>query len=426
MKRAWAAASAAAWLGFCAAATAAPTSARTSLPAGIEGLSAAIRDIASAATPEAAMSAYARGCNINRQDRALQDAYMRKMLKLGRPEAAWFAAQVLAPMDLAYGLPQGVIAYVCAKRDNLKEAFSPGVRAAVLDPNNVPTVQNAAQLLAWYEHTDAKPAIAQSVKDAMKKLRGGAGGKAFADAYKQACDVYKSPEQRKKDLEQKASAVRAEIQQLNQKVNSAAQTLRSGEQSYARDLDELRRLQRELAQAELDMRTARNNQARRSAERRRTTAANDIRKCQQDTASLTDEAAKAQRSLADLKKKLTDKRAELSKAQAGARGALDAAEDKLRWRVPAVDGILVADADAPKAPSRSAGAATAATGPQLGPDAPLERRLAEAKAADKLGLAKMYLDGKMTDAARRTLREIVSKYPGTAAAREAAELLKGL
>jgi len=56
---------------------------------------------------------------------------------------------------------------------------------------------------------------------------------------------------------------------------------------------------------------------------------------------------------------------------------------------------------------------------------PAKAPSAEAQAASKLGVAKLLLASK-PDVAKRRLTEIVEQFPGTAAAKEAAELLKGL
>lgn len=400
----------------CAAALAAP--APTSAPSG--AMATAIREIVAAATPEAAMSAYSRGRDVDKANRDLHDTYMRKMLKMGRPDAAWHAAQILAPMELDYGLPQGVMAYVFAKQEEFGKAFAPGVRAAVLEPNNAPMAHNAGLLMAWYEHAAAKPAIAQSVKDAMKKLKSGAGGKSYAEAYERAQNAYKTPEQRKKEFEQKADALENEIQQTTQKITAQATSLKTKGASFDRESEEYQRNQRDLAKAELDMQTARTQQARTDAARRADRARNAMKQSDRDAAKLKQDAAKIQKELADLREKLTDKKAELSKTQAAAKTAMDNVTDQLQWQVPAVDGLTLGDSQAK--PRKAGGGTTAASSPADS----LDRRLAEAEAADKLSLAKIYLDGKMIDAARKALQEIVRDHAGTEAGKQAAELLKGL
>jgi hypothetical protein len=50
----------------------------------------------------------------------------------------------------------------------------------------------------------------------------------------------------------------------------------------------------------------------------------------------------------------------------------------------------------------------------------------QARAAEKLKLAQMYLDGKMKDRARETLQAIIKDFPNTEAAKDAQARLKGL
>ncbi len=398
----------------CAAAVAAP---KLDAPAPAGAIANAIREIAAAVTPEAAMSAYSRGRDIDKTDRNLHDAYMRKMLKMSRPDAAWHAAQILAPMELEYGLPQGVMAYVFAKQEDYAKAMGPGVRAAMLDPNNAPMVHNAGQLMAWYEHVSAKPAVAQSVKDAMRKLKAGAGGKVYADAYEQAQDAYKIPEQRKKDLEQKRASLEKDVQQTIQKINANATALKTKGAAYDREADDHRRNQQELARAELDMQTARTVQTRNDAARRADRARASMKSNDRQMADLKQDAVKIQSSQEDLRKKLAEKQAELSKTQAAAKSALESVPDSLTWQVPAVDGLTPSDLQAAKPKGRT---------PTSSPSETLDKRLAEAQAADKLSLAKIYIDGKMTDAARKALLEIIRDCSTTDAGRQAAELLKNL
>ena len=67
------------------------------------------------------------------------------------------------------------------------------------------------------------------------------------------------------------------------------------------------------------------------------------------------------------------------------------------------------------------------TKPIPAPKASSADRIAEAEAADKLGLAKIYASSPaMAPAAKKLIAEILAKYPNTAAAKEARELQKKL
>src|SRR5664280_1327048 len=136
-----------------AVASAAPAADATASP-GVtwDELTQAIRNIQLAARPDDAAAAYAQGCNVNRASVKLQDTYLKKQLKLGRPDLGNAPAQELTQIDPKNAIAWGNISYLMAKRGPVSYllALTDGLRAIDLDPQNPGICQDVAQLVCWY------------------------------------------------------------------------------------------------------------------------------------------------------------------------------------------------------------------------------------------------------------------------------------
>src|SRR5271165_3617731 len=85
------------------------------------GDAAAIQAIQQAPDPSAAITAYANGIALNRNDPKLFEAYVSRMVDLGLPELAYHQAQTLTTLQSSNGLAWGVVAYVEARRGQMAE-----------------------------------------------------------------------------------------------------------------------------------------------------------------------------------------------------------------------------------------------------------------------------------------------------------------
>lgn len=388
-------------------------------------LTNAIKAVESAKTADEAAAAYARGCTIDRRSVRLQRAYLRRMLQFGRPDIAMLSAETLSKTDPTNGLAWGVVAYVWATRSQYPRALPVGLKAAELEPENPSICQNAAQLLVWYEQATPKPSVPASVQETIKKFQSASrSNKTFAAAYKQAKAAFGDIANDKKDVQQKIGDVKKEADKIKKELDDVAGTIRSRGKSYDAERRRLESLQQNLQRIEYDM-------TRRSY----TTGYDDIRRRRDRVIRDMRERDKRMRLLVDEAKKLQTRKSALIGQHRAKLGEIKQLEDRIKdldagvprsfhWRPPAVDGVVTPVAKAAQAPDKTATPGKAA--PAKIARKPLDVRVAEAEAADKLDLAKVYMGSKLNSSAKKLLREILDTYPDTAAGKEAAELIKKL
>jgi len=409
----------------------------------VDELTKCVQAIESAPTLDAAATAYARGCTFNRRSSKLQLAYLRRTLQLGRPDIAQFAAEELSTIDPKAGMAWGTLAYMQAKKAQYFLALTPAVKAAELELRNQSICKDAAQLVAWYEagkrgNVDAE--IARTMKDLPS------ASKEFAAAYKQAkeafrklADVKAEKEKQAKEAEGEAKKAEGEYKKLSDQFKSAGRTY---EQERQRLLD---------AQQELDRLNSRNvgdynshkgiynpnprqgnQQERDNVQRRINEIQNNLQRQEKEGKKLRTEVEKAH-------KEAQSKQDQADKLAREAKKVAEGMPDSFDWLPPAVDGVVTPDATAAKPASTGRKTAEpassylvpdqAANQPATGRQAPMEQRLAEAQAADKLQMAKLCMGSEaapMKARARELLAEIVTKFASTPSAAEAKELLAKL
>lgn len=408
-------------------------------PPGIEwdALTKAIHKIQKARSHDEAAAAYASGCSINRQSVELQTAYMRRQLQLGRPDTAWHAAKVLLQLRPRTGLAQGVVAYMFAKRDNYAAAFPPGVQAAELEKENPSICQNAAQLLAWHEGAKRKAPLTDLTLTLKKLKSSSTSGKLFADAYRKARRDYAKLDDEKKQKKAKADEAEEEAKKIKEEGQKLARDLDGRKRRYDSEARRIRSRQRELERVEHEVARSGDYNQRRSLERRRDSTRRNLRRAQDSLSKTRSEARKIKKQLDALEERYKSKLAAANRLRREANAAMEGVPVSFKWQPPAVDGVVTPDALVAKAkpkprtsakdrPVKTYLAPTKAKTTPAVKTVGLASRLAEAEAADKLGLAKIYVNGKMNTAAKKLLDEILGSYPNTAAAKEAAELRKKL
>ncbi|MGB2824086.1 MAG: hypothetical protein WBF17_24130, partial [Phycisphaerae bacterium] len=265
-------------------------------------LTKAIRDIESAAKPDDAMAAYARGCTQNRQSVKLQDTYLRRMLKFGRPDTAYHAAKELSALDPRNGIAWGLLAYMHAKADRYLAAFPLSLKAAQLDPENPSICHNAAQLLAWYEGGNRK-AVDADTSSLMRKFKSASSsGPVFAKAFKAAKASYAKLDKEIDAKKKEADAAESEAKKLEQKYEQLRNSLTSKGRSFDAEERQVYNARREVARAEDAMARARDHNARVSAERRREAAIRRLRDSERDARKYLSEGKKIRKDMADAEK----------------------------------------------------------------------------------------------------------------------------
>jgi hypothetical protein len=131
----------------------------------------AIQAIQQAPDPSAAVTAYANGFALDRNNPRLYDAYVARMVDLGLPEMAYHQAQTLTTLQANNGLAWGVVAYVEARRAQMPEALSAINLAGQYAPDNKFVQHTAGELAAWYDLKADKATIPENTKDGLTKAR---------------------------------------------------------------------------------------------------------------------------------------------------------------------------------------------------------------------------------------------------------------
>jgi hypothetical protein len=426
-----------------------PVCATAQTPAGglagleVDELTKCVQSIESATTPDAAATAYAKGCTLNRRSSKLQLAYLRKMLQLGRPDIAQFPAGELSAIDPKSGLAWGTLAYMEAKKNHYLAALTPAVKAAEFEPKNEPICVNAAQLVAWFE-TGKRGSVDAEIARDMKDLP--SASKEFAAAYKRAKEGFKKLADVKADKDKQASLAEAVAKMAEAEYKKFSDQLTSAGKTYNQELQRLRDAQQELDRLNYSRNNTNNPHGGRSypgqdnnQQQQRDNIQRRINDINKNLRQQEAEGKKIRNEMEKAKKEALSKRSQATKLTLEAKKVADGMPDNFGWRPPAVDGVATPDAMVVKPAStggKAAGPASSylvpdqpAAQPGAGQQATIEQRLAEAQAADKLQMAKLCMasdDDAMKARARELLEEILAKFAATPSAAEAKELLAKL
>ena len=192
-------------------------------------LNQALSQIKLAATPSAAIQAYADVQTVSPGNLVAENAFVRRMVELGLPEMAESQAQDLIKRTPDDGLAWAVSAYIHAKRDQLTGALYNAAVAVELLPGDEFVQRTAGQIVAWFDSVD-KAKQTSAAKSAANAIRIRlAGRETFAKAYMQAAEALASKPSASTDT-QTTSAVQDEP--VSGLVYGSSQTT-SSYQSYS-------------------------------------------------------------------------------------------------------------------------------------------------------------------------------------------------
>jgi hypothetical protein len=380
-----------------------------------------LQAIRQAPTVGVATKAYARGSNIERRFPALHEAYMERLLQLGRPDVAYVPAEMLVRLDPQNGTAWGVLGYVHGKRKEFAEAMSYSVRAAKLNPDDPSILNNAGQMLAWYRNVLEMPDLPDRDKRAIaQREEQWSDSQAFGRAYQRIHQAFQ--EQRKLDdvFARKLAGAEAAVLALHR---------------HAMDIDA------EIADIESEIDQLRQLVTAYRYELYRPTVYGGVLLGDDDVlvsvpiysggglyrrAQLWSLIQQTEQSISELqvrknalyregRKVLADMQAKRGTLE-GVRSRNQAANERLlnyfRWDPPAVNGVVTDEVDHRRLAPAGAEA-----------DMPVD---AETQAAGKVSLARMYLSSNRPQRAKTILDHVVRTWPTTNAAREARSLLDAL
>ena len=363
--------------------------------------------------PQEAMSAYARGCAVDRRNPRIHDEYMKRMLQFGQPEIAYFAAATLVTLDNQNPTAWGLVGYHQGKKGELLEAFAATMRAVQRAPDDPSILHNAGQLVAWYDsHADPPPAP-DSVRRILDNLREELGRREpYAKAYRTIKTAVSSKLDQRDDLEKKLSAADSEYQTARQDAVSLDRELRDLNDQIEYHQRLAHSLLRELAYSDFYSYREMDGRyyyvlpyGRIGREEARDHARQEERTIDELRFKARELRRKGEGVLAELAKKEAaagELRAQIKLLGAGL-------ERHFRWDPPAVDGVVTAEAD--RLPPVTRVTDNLPRDPEL-------------EAAQRLDLARLYVAHELREKAADVLRDLVARYPKTKAAGEAGEMLK--
>ncbi len=377
----------------------------------LEGFIQAIRD---ADYPSQAISAYARGCAVDRTQPEIHEAYMRRMLQFGLPRIAQYGARALVAMQDDNGMAWGVLGYMAGRKGDLADALSSMIRAAEGAPDNVGILHNSGQLFAWYENDPEVPVLSDRTKRAMSRLREQlAEREPFAKAYREIVSAYKDQNNQSKALAEKIDVAQAEAVALEQLALEVDRKIRDLNDEIAYRDDVIDSLQRDLYRPSWG--GYRDSSGRywyyplpdapyASETRRR------IREEERTIDRLQLEVRVLRREGLGVLRDLSDKRAQVDGLREQMKAALERVQRRFRWDPPAVDGVVTDEVE--HFP--------------LGPPPPAASQEPETLAQKRLEMAQLYLRHNLRDRAVEILQQLVKDYGDTKAAADARLLLQKL
>ncbi|MCK4624787.1 MAG: hypothetical protein KAV00_05715, partial [Phycisphaerae bacterium] len=370
-------------------------------------LKAFIRAVAEADDPRSAMSAYARGCSIDRNSAALQNAYMERMLKFGLPKIAYHPARLLVRIDPNNGLAWGVVGYMHGKRGELDKAFAATMRSLEKHRDDPSVLHNAGQLAAWYDSTINRPKVSDRARRTLSKIKKElAGKKPYSSAYEAIKSACARQASLMKQLDKKVAVIEAEVlpvRKAGMELDSQVREINDEIDRCKRIIDGLwREVRTGVVYRDVDGRLV----YRRHSRWYRDDLYDRINREEQALARFKSERRRIRNRSNALLVELKDKEAQLNRLKRQMRGLKGGTDRIFRWDPPAVDGVFTPEAEHFPISTR--------------PAAP---RDPETQASQRLKLARLYLRHKMNDKAVVILEGILEDYPATKAAKEAKILL---
>lgn len=365
--------------------------------------------------PGDVVAAYARACSLAPQNPSVRDAYMRRMLKFGRPDVAVLPARLLVKLQPDNHLAWATVGYVHGTKKEYTEAFEATARAYEGLPDNESVLRNLGQLVAWADAQNPPPKLSarsrRLVDQRRKALRKSTpflrGYDAIGAFYVRQTTVATGFDRRMGLIETEIVTIR----QQGQAVDAAIRGLQDRREVHRREIKRLRRLLDESYIRPYYVDSAghivREIDETYNTYRYRRYLKDQISQQQSAIDRVDTDIAAAVRQARSFLADMNRKKAELKALQAERNKALAGIDRAFRWDPPAVDGVVT---PASKRPLVLSSRKPKVVTPEM-------------KADRLLGLARTYLASHMTAKARPVLQTILSKYPKTPAAETARILL---
>ena len=360
-----------------------------------------------------AVSAYAKGQALDRRNSELNNVYMRRMLKFGLPQIALYPAQVLVFDEPDNGLAWAVVGCGSGKKNDYATALGATARALGLMAKDSQLLNNAGQLLAWYDAQQVPPMLPDAAWRVIDKSR---KGWEASDGYKKGYERIAAVMRDRQRLDKEAADKIAEVQKACDDARKKLRDLEAKFQQNDTDLAFHKKLLRELRRDFVNSFPTTLPDG---------TLIGDVTGLNRD---------RILRQIAEEEKAIDNINADTIRVKRDGKEALAAYQEKqaaldevrkpaakydlwlqraFRWEPPAVDGIVTPEVDTfpqPKSATTSKPATMTVTAEPT-------------EAQRKMELARLYLVNDLPRKAAEILQEVVTKFPDTPAAQEAHKLL---
>ena len=374
--------------------------------------------------PSVVLRSYTKACALNRMDPQLNSVYMRRMLLLGRPRAAYMSARILAKQDADAGLAWAVIGYMMGRSNKYLDAMTATARALEFNSDDSSIMNNAGQVSAWFDNAPAPPRLGDREKRIMDKLKGKfSKSKAYTDAYDRVNKVYTDCKTSRAGFQDKLAASEGQYNKARTEELTLRAAIKRINSQIIQQNGKIKELEKELNRNENRLR-ARDADGRylynhRAILAENTRLQNNLRAAEAKKAALQKEGAPMVPKIRIAAITGSKLRKDIGIYRTNLKSIKPAILRQLRWDPPAVDGVFTAEARGlPTKPKPRPTTRSATTKTKVSPSA------SEAAAGKKLKMAKLYVSNNKTKIARRLILEIFQEYPETKAAAEAKTLMK--
>jgi len=355
---------------------------------------------------------FSRASRFDRNDPAVNRAYLQRSLQFGQVQKAVYAARRLLKFNPSEGQAHAVLTYYEAYRGKLPQALPAGVRAAELLPDDPGVMHNAGALVAWYEHQDDASEFPRDTQSSIRRNRESwLEDPDFARAYDQVDELMGAYDQEIADLREKLAAIEGEIEEAQAKIKELAEQIDEADSDILGLQQNIDSLEYSLGQETnaYDAGQIRSQIARLRA---------DVRELRRQREKWVREVREQLELLDDLERDQRKARKELDRAEDRKKRALSNRDRRLAWELPLVDGERI---DLAAARNTGRGESEDATA-----DAATRREEGSAEVRKYLQLAKQYANAGRKDLAIDMLEKVIILGPDTEQAVEAQELLEAL
>jgi hypothetical protein len=405
-----------------------PTTAPTTVPATSPGELAAkalteyIQIIKTDKDPSVVLRAFTRACSLDRLNTDLNSAYMRRMLLMGRPRAAYMSARILSSQDADAALAWALVGYTMGRSNKYLDSLTATARALEFNSDDPSILNNAGQLAAWFDNAPAPPKLGDREKRVMDKLKDKfQNSKAYQSAYARINSVYVDNKANRATLEAKLTTAQAKYSETRTEELTLRADIKRINTQILQQNKKLDYLYEELRRNENRLNVIDEN-GRRVYNQRTILKENTRIEKEIDTEKEKKEELRKEgtpivpkiRLATALGKKL---RKEISAYRTALKGIRPTILRQLRWDPPAVDGVFTPEST--KLPQKIKHTTTRPIGK-------VSVSSSEAAASKKLKMAKLYASNKRYQRAREIILEIVDKYPKTESAAKAKELRESI